>query len=108
MSEKLNDATGKKYPNYTPDARGALNIIMDIAKKKGISVSSGSGGRGGGGQFNFGAGTGGNTPQLRQTDRGRGTSDAFGRGFDISISVDSGNLGGKTLEAIGFPVTIFH
>lgn len=106
MSRKLNDATGKKYPDYTPDARGALNIIMDIAKKKGISVSSVGGGRSRrrtGGQLDFGAGTGGNQPQLSQTSRGRGTSDAFGRGFDISISVDSGNLGGKTLEAIGFP-----
>lgn len=105
MSKKLNDDKGTKYPQYSSDAKGALKIISDIAEKNEITVQRSTGrldrGAGTGGELDYSPGR--SQPELSRGTAGRGTSDSYGAGYDISISVDSGNLGGKTLEAIGFP-----
>jgi len=96
MSALLNDETGRKYPEFTPDPNGALAIIDYIAQQKGITS-------GGGGSI---GGTGGSRRSSSiGSGRGTGTTSrgSFGSPRDIEVMVDAGNNDNKTLESIGFP-----
>jgi len=102
MSEKLRDDKGKVYQDYTPDAQGALNIIMDIAKKKNISSNTGRDRTTG--EFDRGVGSLGDDNDYERRVSGSGSSNAYNLGYDVMVSVDSGNnLDGKTLEQLGLP-----
>jgi hypothetical protein len=98
MSKKLNDETGPQYPDYTPDADGALKIIQDIFEKR---IGDTGGGRTGG-DTNAGAGS--------ESSRGIGARDNRGTRGDggtlqrnnIGIEVLAGNNSYDTLEQVGF------